>query len=203
MVDLVNRTIDVAGTVVLRVGVWVVLLACSPHWRVKVCFFTFPARPSHIHVALLMLGLEPGAPMRSWLEGDEAKFTPPRGPKVAISIVYEKDGKQVEVPAGDWVVNQKTHEPLRDSTWIFAGSTMGEVEGQKVYYADMNGTVISLVNFGDDLLSRDTAMTNNNDDATWGANTEAIPPVGTKVTLRLRPVEAASTQPAQTRPAGR
>jgi hypothetical protein len=85
---------------------------------------------------------------------------------------------------------------LEGDAWIFAGSTMGENEGERIYYADLNGTVISLVNFGDDLLSRDTTMTNNDDDATWGPRTRMIPPVGTKVILRLRPVDEPQTRPA-------
>lgn len=196
-IDRERRTIDLEATVVLREAKWLELLACSPKSREHESILTVPARPSHIHVALMVLGLEAGAPMRSWLEGEEAKWSPPRGPKVRITILYTKDGKRVEVPANEWVVDQNTHEPMKGDAWVFAGSSIGEVEGEKVYYADLNGTVVSLVNFGDDLLSRDTTMTNDNDNSTWGTRTEKIPPVGTKVTLRLTPVDEPATKPAE------
>ncbi len=195
-IDRQHRTIDLEATVVLREAKWLELLACSPKSREHESILTVPARPSHIHVALLMLGLEAGSPMRSWLEGDEAKWSPPHGPKVRITILYEESGKRVEVPANEWIINQNTHEPMKGNIWLFAGSAIGEVEGEKVYYADLNGTVVSLVNFGDDLLSRDTTMTNDDDNSTWGTRTEKIPPVGTKVTLRLTPVDEPTTKPA-------
>ena len=61
-------------------------------------------------------------------------------------------------------------------------------EDQTIYMADLNGTVVSLVNFGDDVLARATDVTHNNDDGMWSAVTDRIPPVGTKVTIRLIPV---------------
>src|SRR5215210_1354839 len=49
------------------------------------------ARPSHLHLALLMLGLQPGVPVKF----DEAvnRWIPPRGPALKLSCEFQHDGK--------------------------------------------------------------------------------------------------------------
>ena len=57
--------------------------------------------------------------------------------------------------------------------------------------ADANGTVLSLVNFGDDLLARPTRLTNETDNRVWSTRTAVIPEPETPVTIRLKPVRPA------------
>ena len=186
-VDRAQRLVDLEATVVTREAPWLELLACSPGSREHEAILSIEARPSHVHLALLMLGLEPGAPL-TWREQDgQIVPVPPHGPTVHVSIVLGGRGRPTEVPAGNWILNNQTSEPLGDSTWIFTGSTVRQFEGQSIFMADLGGTVISLVNFGDDLLARATDRTNKNDQEAWGPRVEAIPPVGTKVIVRLRP----------------
>src|SRR5215470_2799220 len=61
------------------------------------------AKPSHIHTALLMLGLEPGPPL-------------------SISVEFQKDGKTVTLPAHKLMRDLHTKKPMPPTTWIFAGS---------------------------------------------------------------------------------
>jgi len=190
-VDVKNKTVDLEAAVVLREGKWLELFACKPKTREHETILTVSALPSHVHLALLMIGLEPGSPL-SWREVDgNVQSIPPKGPGVSISVITQVDGKAVEVPASAWILNQKTNEPIPDQPWLFVGSRSEVVQGKSIYYADMNGSVISLVNFGDDVLVRETPMTNENDNSTFGANTKAIPAVGTAVIVRLRPAPAA------------
>jgi hypothetical protein len=198
-----QRYVDLEAVVVMREGQWLELLACSPRSREHESVLTVPARPSHVHLALLMLGLEPGQPM-SWRypgEGQDPVVQLPAGPQISIDILYrDKEGKRHELPANQWIIHQKKQTVLDGNVWLFTGSQFIEHEGQRLYRADLGGTVISLVNFGDDLLSRPTAVTNMDDDGMWGCNTELIPDVGTAVTLRLRPKsaeEAAVRKPAE------
>lgn len=190
-VDRANRVIDLDAKVILREGKWIELLACTPGTRDHEAILTIPARPSHIHLALLMIGLQPGTPLKWTRNGDNVVVSKPTGAPVAVSIVLRKDGKEIETPANEWVMNQKTHKNLEDNIWLFAGSSMVEFDGQQVYQSDASGTVISLVNFGDDLLTRPSTMTNNDDDSTWGVDSRHIPEVGTAVKVRLRPAPAA------------
>lgn len=187
-VDVANRVVDVEAKVILREAKWLELLACMPGTRDHEAILTTPARPSHIHLALVMIGLEPGAPLAWRREGDNFVAVPPTGDPLRVTLVTRDDNGEHETPANQWVLNQKTNETLQGDTWLFTGSRFEEREGQKVYRADIDGTVISLVNFTDDLIARDTPMTNEDDDSTWGCNTKAIPPVGTQVLIRLRPL---------------
>ena len=196
-IDLKNKSVDLEGHVVLREGKWLELFACKPKSREHESILTINALPSHVHLALIMIGMEPGSPL-SWREKDgNVESIPPRGPGVNITLVTKVDGKEVEVPASSWVLNQKSNKVIVDQPWMFVGSRTEIVQGKSVYYGDVNGSIISLVNFGDDVLVRETPLTNDNDDSTFGANTAAIPPIGTPVTVRLRPAPPkAATQPA-------
>src|SRR5215210_7400016 len=49
-----------------------------------------PVKPAHLHLALLMLGLQPGAPVQ-YSEAAQ-KWIPPHGPPLRITLEYEKDG---------------------------------------------------------------------------------------------------------------
>ena len=190
--------VDVAAQVVARDPDWLELLACTPNSREHEAVLTTAARPSHIHLALLMLGLEPGNPLKAEFTDDGTiKVTRPAGPRVQVTVVYEKDGKQVEHPANQWVVHRDTGEPLPSNVWLFTGSAIVEFDGQRVYMADVNGTVMSIVNFEDDLLAYDTELTNHNDGGQWKAATDLIPDNGTPVTLRLRPEPKAEEPAAQ------
>lgn len=182
--------IDLDATVVGRGTEWLELIACSPKSREHESIVTVTAKPSHIHLALLTLGLEPGAPLSWEGKGEDVVVHPPHGPVVEVFFVVpgEAEGPAVEVPANRWVLNRETGEPLGANRWLFAGSVFRSYEGRQIYMADLNGTVVSLVSFGDDLLVRPTTMTNQTDQQVWQANAELIPPEGTRLTLRLRPV---------------
>ena len=239
-IDREAGVIDIDAEVVYREGDWLELVACTPGTREYESLLRVRARPSHVHLALLTLGLEPGRPM-SWREKPQGGYNvvPPRGPRVAVEVVLPGDGDAPDVadvsdaavvgaagrqgrvvPIHAWIVNQQTGEGLADNIWLFTGSEFvpanalgppdavsGDTEGENgesvaadidantaaadtrpIYLADANGTVVSLVNFGDDLLARPTSRTNRDDDAQWNARPDALPPLGTAVKLRLRPI---------------
>ena len=202
---VINREqgyVDIDATVVLREGGWLELLACTPGTRTHESILVVHALPSHIHLALMMLGLEPGAPMQ-WRhengqeDGQEndpktgqSKVILPYGPPVAVAVVVDPDGQPVEIPANQWVLDRTTGKPMGDNHWLFAGSFIYEQEGLSPYQADVSGSVVSIVNFGDEVLARRTDSTNENDGQGWGPNTNQIPELGAHVLLRLRPAPA-------------
>jgi hypothetical protein len=196
-VDVEQRVVDIECEVGLREADWLELLACVRGSREHEAILVTDARPSHVHLALMLLDLEPGQPMM-WRQHDgEMQVRPPSGPRIAVSLMFERDGEMVEVPANDWIVNQETGEPLDDNVWLFCGSGFAELDGRRVYRADVGGNLISLVNFGDDALTRPTSTTHQDDNAIWGANTPRIPERQTKVLIRLRPApKPPATQPA-------
>ncbi len=188
-VDRERRQIDLDGYVVLREGEWLELIACSPGTREHEAILAITARPSHIHLALLSLGLTPGHPIQSREEGDGFAIVPPRGPAIDLFFVVDRDGTPREVPVHEWVIDQQNDRPMPPTPFLFTGSAFVEHEGQTLYMADLGGSVVSLVNFGDDLITRSSIQTNQTDNAQWGTRTDAIPPLNTAVTLRLRPAE--------------
>jgi hypothetical protein len=164
---------------------WLELLACSPNSREHESIVTVEASATQIHAALLLLGLEPGSPMTHERKGDEIVVTPPSGPAVEIFFVVDDQ----LVPANEWVVSQETGEVMQGNRWLFTGSRMVEYEGESYYLAQQNGTLISVVNFGDDLLGRPDTQPADGGNDLWTTNTQAIPPGGTELRLRLVVVE--------------
>lgn len=197
VIDHQERYVDIQAKVVLRDGDWLEQLLCTPGTREHESILTTAARPSHIHLGLIMLGLSPGKPMVGEKIGEELKITPASGPKVAIDLIYTQDGELRTVPANTWIYDKNTDKPMEDNIWLFAGSSFIQAHDQNIYRADANGSVITLVHFGDDLLARQTMLTSHNDNARWQAMTRLIPPVGTMVTIRLTPVKDQNTDQSE------
>ncbi|MEE9212515.1 MAG: YdjY domain-containing protein [Phycisphaeraceae bacterium] len=188
-IDRQQQVVELDATVVQPTEEWIELLACSPKTYQYESLLTVHARPNHVHLALLLIGLEPGRPM-SWHEEDgRYVIDPPQGPGVAVTLVYEKQGQTVEVRANEWIVHIETGDMMPNNHWLFAGSTFRQIDDQEVYAADVSGAVLSLVNFGSDVLARPTDISNKGGGAMWTANEAVIPPADTPVIIRLRPVE--------------
>ena len=187
-IDAQAGVIDLEAIVVQREATWLELLAASPGTREHETIVTVTARPSQIHLALILLGLEPGQPTTTRRSENQWLVDPPSGPPVEVFFVWEQGGCEQQIPAHLWVQNQQTGRPLQDNIWLFSGSRFQSWRGQKHYLADDNGTVISLVNFGDDLLARRTHLSNQTDNQIWSPATDRIPAIGTHLTLRLRVV---------------
>lgn len=203
----VNRKagyVDIDGKVCLRSAEFLEMFACTPDTREHESIVVLDAEPSVIHVGLLLLGLEPGKPLHYDRAFDPPKLVEARGPQIDVFVVYKIAGKEREIPANRWIKDNQTDKMMPGNTWLFAGSVTTEVEGKKMYLADLNGSAISLVNFGDDLLTLPNKMTQSNAShgKTWAPRTEAIPKVGTKIQLRLRPkpAEAKPAEPAKAKP---
>lgn len=182
--------VDVAATVCLRSGDFLEMFACTKDTREHESILVINAAPSQMHLGLLLLGLEPGKPLSYDRAFDPPKLINAKGPEVGVFIVVKLDDTERETPANRWVQDNKTQEIMESNTWLFAGSQFAEFQDKPVYQADLNGSAISLVNFGDDLLTLPNKMTDANQShgKVWAPRTKAIPKVGTKVTIRLRPI---------------
>ncbi|HAI13962.1 MAG TPA: hypothetical protein DCM28_19820 [Phycisphaerales bacterium] len=189
VIDHKNGYLDISGKVVLRDGDWLELLLCTPGTREHESILSTAARPSHIHLGLIMLGLKPGKPMTAQKVGEELKITQASGPLISVDLIYIEDDKQQIVNANKWIYNKNTGNDLPDNLWLFAGSSFIKAHDQNIYRADANGSVITLVHFGDDMLARQTQVNSRNDNGQWQARTKNIPPLGTNVTIRLTPIK--------------
>jgi hypothetical protein len=154
-----------------------------------------PVKPSQLHLALVMLGLEPGSPVQ-YSEAAK-KWLPPHGPPLQISIEYEQGGKTISIPAYRWMRDIKSKKPMPPMTWIFAGSRVME-DGK--YAADVTGYVVSVVNFDLTLIDIPDLASNANESLQWERNPDLMPPAGTKVTMVIEPAGAAGDAPKDAAP---
>lgn len=161
-------------------------------------------KPSDLHLALLMLGLQPGAPVR-YSEAAK-KWIPPHGPPLQISVEWETGGKTIRYPAYRTMRDIRTKKEMPPLTWIFAGSRVGE---DGAYAADTTGYIVSIVNFDLTLIDIPNLASNANETLEWERNAELLPPAGTKVWMVIEPTgkddpsKAAAFSAPTTQPADR
>jgi hypothetical protein len=143
------------------------------------------AKPSQIHTALLMLGLQPGEPVK-YSESDR-KWFPPHGPPLKISIEYVKDGKQYSMPAYKLMRDVHTKQTMPPLTWVFTGSRVME---DGTYAADITSYVVSIVNFDLTLIDIPALASSANETLEWETNLDLLPPLGSPMTMIIEPATA-------------
>src|SRR5688500_9427788 len=156
------------------------------------------ALPSHVHFALLAIGLNPGAPL-TFVEATE-KWLPPHGPPLSMSVEYEKDGKTVTYPAYRWLLDLKTKKEPKAFSWVFTGSRVMRGDGENRYAADDTGYMVTLVNFDFAMIDVPELASSSNETLEWVSNLDLMPPKGTKVTLVIEPAKGAEAKGAEAKP---
>lgn len=187
VVPIDARTPDAKGRHPL---IYLELIACTPDTREHESLVVTSAKPSHIHAALLLIGLEPGKPGAWTTRNREAVLTPPTGDEVRVEFVtLDDEGKEHVSPAASWVRHAQTNDPLPDRLFLFAGSRIVQRPAGEIYDADMSGTLIGLATFGTETLALPTVFSPEAavDEPVWIADPENTPPRGTSVRVRLTP----------------
>lgn len=157
------------------------------------------ARASHVHAALLLLGLDPGKP-GTWDESYDKSAerwistpTPPEGPAVSVEFRWAdpETGDERTAEPREWIRNVRTNEAFPEGAWRFAGSLFVVRQGRERYDADFTGTIIGLCQFGSEVLGFERPFHHDQAYETpiWFARNEAVPPFGTDVRVRLVPIE--------------
>jgi squalene-hopene/tetraprenyl-beta-curcumene cyclase len=200
-INVQERCVDVESAVCLHRGA-LELVACAKGTKEHESIVAVAAKPMHIHAALLLLGAKPGNPATRQQLGDQAGRwidVPPSGGPVDVFLVLKSgEGEIVEHPISDFIApsdkrsndsaaaDQEARFPTH--TFLFAGSVLyGDGPGPRRYLSDESGNVISLSTFGDELLCLPAIHSQDNDALRWQVNATNLPPVGSNVTLRLRP----------------
>ncbi|MEO0965739.1 MAG: YdjY domain-containing protein [Planctomycetota bacterium] len=190
-VDRASRSVLLDARVVGQDADWLELIACAPKSREHEALLVIDARPSHLHLALTTLGFEAGAPRTARRVGPgQWQADPARGPEVVITVIAPGIYGPVESPIQTWYAASTDPHDTPADRFLFTGSQTRTHDGQTFYLADLSGSAISLVHFGDDTIARRTALTQNTDGQTLKP-TDRVPPNGTPVTLRLRPAAPA------------
>lgn len=150
------------------------LMACGPGGKVHESVFVLEVNPVDLQSALLLIGLKPGQPMK------ELGMGPPLGDRVAIWVRWEQEGRAVIRPLESLALDRKTQRPLKDVGWVFTGSTFAN--GKFKALAEE-----SLINiYWDPWAILNVAAELGADDEATEANTAALPPLHTPVTLIIQ-----------------
>jgi len=165
-------------------NVYLELIACTPDTREHEVLAVTRAKPSQIHAALLMLGLEPGKPAH-WTKGPDGNAQPhdPSGPRVGVEFVVNG---ATHTPS-QWIVHAITREPWPEGDWLFSGSVFVKRQGEERYDADWSGTLIGLTSFGTEVLAWNSVISPEAavDEPVWIVNTATVPQMGTPLVVRL------------------
>ncbi len=217
-IDYAVPQVEVEAEVILRQGeLELFAYSKAPIPKEHETILLLDARPQHIYESLGLIGLVEGNPMSYDWETQE--ITPPAGDPVDVLVRYASEQKgeagvsrfpagasrspaprspnsgappgrtpgTIEESACNWMLDLARKAPMRHTHWLFAGSKKLE-DGR--FFADVDGTVVTVVNFDSALLALPELHTDSDAGLWLAANTDAIPPIGTRVTLILRPANA-------------
>lgn len=190
-IDREKRQVVFDAEVVLREGM-LELFVCIEDTKEHESILATPAEARFLHAGLTALGLTPGRAAHWSDDGGEARFLPPRGPKLDISVRWtDEDGETHEATAADWL--KPTDEAADElQAWVFVGS---EVLPDGTYWADADGDVISVANFASAVIDVPFESSAENVALEYEARTDAIPPLGTKVEVIVEPLPGATESP--------
>ena len=184
--DWARHQVEVDAVVVFRDGP-LELLACSPNTREHESILRVPARPRDIYHAMGLIGLEPGRPLR--VHPADGRILPPRGERLRIQARYREGPTERIDNVANWLLDSQRLGPPRTLDWVFAGAA---TLPDGAFTADLEGTIICVVDFETALIALGSLHSADNDQLWLRANTAAIPPVGTRVTLLIGSAEPRS-----------
>jgi hypothetical protein len=185
-IDGGRRRVVIAATVVLRKGPLEGLLTRAKK-KEHEYILAADVDARHVHTALELARAKAGKPVRF-----APKYLPAEGTAIRVRLRYEKGGKAVTVPANDWVRDDKTGKPLQGD-WVFAGSRFGpnpEGDDKPPFYLANHGDLICVVNVESALLDLPSRSPKAFNQRLYRADTDRIPPAGTRVEVILEPVPA-------------
>ncbi len=200
-VDPSKSRVEIKAYTCLDSG-WLEQVACMPGTREHESLLVVNAKPSQVHAALLMADFKPGRPGRWTYDNQKFGAVDPTGDKVTVLVRYtNKEGKTVEHDVDKWIRepvtrdkdgNEKEGKPFPKEPWVFGGSILApntaDMGPGEHYVADMTGSVIGLVTFGDETIGFSRVLSDQEavQEPEWEANTEAMPEPATPVTVIIR-----------------
>jgi hypothetical protein len=141
-------------------------------------------KPSELHAALVELGLKPGRPTR---DADRK----PEGPEVAVLLEIPGDeSKPRRVAIEEALVVKASGKAAPSLTWRFTGSVEREPDPEKddkVYGADLTGTLIAIFPVTDDTVLQSELSTDDEKSLKLETNPKVLPKEGTPIKLILQP----------------
>lgn len=181
--------------------VYLEVIVCTIDFREHEALVATQAKGSHIHAALLAMGLEPGS-IASWRDGEPVA---PSGPEVRIELIVP-GMPDLPTDPREWIRSVNREQTLAaweaerksPSRWVFAGSEMVHRGGRDVYAADGTGQIIGMHTFGSEVIAWTTVLSHEAAVETpeWIADARIVPVVRTPVVVRIsRVVQTDKAEP--------
>ena len=181
----------VRGQVAIRQG-FLEQLVCFKGTREHESLVVVNVAASNIHAALLAVGASAGHPgiwSRDKNTANDLKLQPPAGDLVSVQVEFVLDGVTRRCDLGQWIEDAR-HLETFNSSFVFAGSHFEpDGRGGQRYTADVTGSTVGLVTFGDELIAYAQVIPDQAEISRprWQAHTALIPPEGSDVVLILKP----------------
>ncbi|MBN1589065.1 MAG: hypothetical protein JW888_06090 [Pirellulales bacterium] len=159
------------------------MFACPSGTKEHEAVVVVPSLARDIHAALLVIGAKQGAPVQFHPE-----YKPASGAEVEIDVRWKDEKGQIRTAkAQEWIRDMNTKKPMRHN-WVFGGSSFwtDERNGRRYYQAD-GGDFICVSNFPSAMLDLPVESSQKEGNLLFEAFTENIPPLGTPVTVILKP----------------
>lgn len=180
-IDAKRKAVVIDGEVALREG-QLEMFACPKGTKEHESVVAVNAKPQFVHAALLAVGAKPGTPVKF-----DPVYKPATGQVIDIYVLWKNEkGENRKIRAQEWIKHVKTGKEM-PYNFVFAGSGFWkDDDGKEYYYAD-GGDFICVSNFPSATLDLPVESSQANAELLFVANTEKIPPRGTKVRLVLVP----------------
>lgn len=152
--------------------------------------FTTDAAPRDIHLAMLLLGIQPA---KFALNPDKGLLVPATA-ALDVSVGWETNGppKNMPLAALTTVADPSADKPASglkaELPWLYNGSRFNEAG----FAATLEGSIISLI--ADEMALVNNSQSDRENDEIHLPNTAALPPAGTRVTITFRPTPTLSAQ---------
>lgn len=196
-VDRLERTVQIPAQVNMVEGI-LEYFAVASQGKLHESVLELFAEPSHIHLGLVLVGIEPNVYDRS---------DPMKMPKIVkqggdvhtwVKFKDPKTGKDTKLAAAAWLYNRKTKGAPPQQVWTFQGSAFWNGR----YSADMDRSVTSLIPDETAILGTKVDIGNpyQGDDLGFEVFKAVVPPKGTKVTYILEVVGPKPPKPGETAP---
>lgn len=196
-VDLAKRIVELDGIVPIdphnpqTPRIYLEAMVCTNDTKEHESLVMTRARPSHVHAALLLVGITPGTPGDWDWTGDTIRPVAPTGPRVRAEAVVESPaGTRVE-PLESWVINARDGRRLTvhdaGHHHVFGGSQFITKGDERHYRADSEGVIVGLATFGGETLgwTRPHHHDSGLNEPVWIADPAKLPKFGSPVRVRL------------------
>jgi hypothetical protein len=176
-----TRRVHILAEVCLRDGPLEVFL-CKKNTKEHESILHVDLDVRDIHFALIAAGGKPGSTVR-WVP----EYKAATGSPIKATLTYNMNGKLITKPAQYWILDTKTKKDMSHD-WVFAGSRFFKDPDDATkppFYCANNGEVICISNFPDSMMDLPVKSSKEQAELGFGANTERIPPLKTKVLVTL------------------